>query len=262
MSRFVDKVALVTGGASGIGAAIATRLSNEGAVVAIADRNLEAAEALAAALSGRAIGLLVDVADPESVRAGIAAGEARLGPLDVLVNNAASCTDATLAELSEEQWARDLEVTLGGPFRCAKAALATMAPRRTGVICNIGSVNAFQFLGNEAYSAAKGGLVSLTQAIAVRYGPLGIRCNLIAPGTVATPAWDARLKRQPDLFAHLAGIYPLGRVGTPADIAAAAAFLCSDEASFITGAVLAVDGGLLAGRPGLAEDIAGTDREI
>ncbi|MDA8298050.1 MAG: SDR family oxidoreductase [Actinomycetota bacterium] len=260
MSRFSRKVVLVTGGASGIGAAIAARLSSEGAAVAIGDLDLEAAEALAAGLPSRCVGIRLDVADPNSVAAGLAALERRLGPLDVLVNNAASCTDATLAELSEEQWARDLEVTLGGPFRCAKAALATMAPRRSGVICNIGSVNAFQFLGNEAYSAAKGGLVSLTQAIAVRYGPTGIRCNLIAPGTVATPAWDARLARQPDLFEQLSGIYPLGRVGTPEDIAAAAAFLCSDEARWITGAVLAVDGGLLAGRPGLADDIAGTDR--
>ena len=261
MSRFANKVALVTGGASGIGAAIATRLSAEGAAVAVADLNLEAAEALAAGLSSRSIALHLDVADPRSVTAAFAEIERRLDRLDVLVNNAASCTDAPLAELSEEQWARDLEVTLSGPFRCTKAALATMLARHQGVICNIGSVNAFQFLGNEAYSAAKGGLVTLTRAIAVRYGRAGIRCNLIAPGTVATPAWDARLERQPDLLEHLAGFYPLGRVGSPEDVAAAAAFLCSDEASWITGATLVVDGGLLAGRPELAEDIVGKDRE-
>ena len=132
-------------------------------------------------------------------------------------------------------------------FLCSKAVLPSMIERHAGVIVNIASVNGLSALGNEAYSAAKAGMINLTQGIAVRYGGYGIRCNAIAPGTIRTPIWQERVDRDPVVFERLVKWYPLGRVGEPDDIANAAMFLASDEAAWITGTVLRVDGGLLAG---------------
>jgi NAD(P)-dependent dehydrogenase (short-subunit alcohol dehydrogenase family) len=180
-----------------------------------------------------------------------------LGRVDVLVNNAAVADDTPLHELSEEQWDRDVAVALKGSFLCARAVLPDMIGRRDGVILNVGSVNAFQYLGDDPYSAAKAGLVSLTRSLAVRYGPYGIRANMIAPGTIRTPAWDARLARNPDVLDRLVRWYPLGRIGSVEDVASAAAFLASSDASWITGTVLTVDGGLLAGNAPMVKDIFG-----
>jgi NAD(P)-dependent dehydrogenase (short-subunit alcohol dehydrogenase family) len=124
-------------------------------------------------------------------------------------------------------------------------------------LVNLGSVNGLQYFGHDAYSAAKAGLVSLTRSIAVRYGRYGIRANLLAPGTVRTPAWDELVARDAELLDRLTRWYPLGRVGTVDDIAAAATFLASDEASWVTGTVLVVDGGLLAGNAVMADEIGG-----
>ena len=175
----------------------------------------------------------------------------------MLVNNAATATTTPLEELSEQDWDRDVDVVLKGPFLCARAVLPEMVRRRSGVVLNVGSVNAFQFLGQDAYSAAKAGLVSLTRSIAVRYGRYGIRSNLVAPGTVRTPAWTDRLAANPDLLDRLTRWYPLGRLGEVDDVAAAAAFLISNEASWISGTVLCVDGGLLAGNAIMANETAG-----
>jgi NAD(P)-dependent dehydrogenase (short-subunit alcohol dehydrogenase family) len=150
-------------------------------------------------------------------------------------------------EIDEATWDRDVAVVLKSVFLCSQAVLPSMIERKRGVIVNISSVNALTALGNEAYSAAKAGMINLTQGIAVRYGAHGIRCNAIAPGTVRTPIWQERIDRDPVVFQRLVKWYPLGRVGEPEDIANATMFLASDEASWITGAVLPVDGGLLAG---------------
>ncbi len=254
-ARFDGAVALVTGAASGIGTAIATRLAAEGASVCIADRDLPGASRVAAAIcaaGGKAVAEPVDVADRRAVEACLDRVKAGLGPVDVLVNNAAVVSSTDLKNLTEEEWDRDLAVCLKGAFLCAKAVLPDMLQRRKGVLLNIGSVNGSHFYGDDAYSAAKAGLVSLTRSLAVRYGAYGVRANLIAPGTVRTPAWDERLRRDPDLLQTLAQWYPLGRLGTVEDIAAAAAFLASDEASWITGTTLTVDGGLVAGNAVMA----------
>jgi NAD(P)-dependent dehydrogenase (short-subunit alcohol dehydrogenase family) len=171
----------------------------------------------------------------------------RLGPVDVLVNNAAIADGDDLLKIDEPTWERDVSVVLKSVFLCSKAVLPSMIERRTGVIVNITSVNGLTALGNEAYSAAKAGVINLTQGIAVRYGGYGIRCNAIAPGTIRTPIWQERVKRDPAVFQRLVKWYPLGRVGEPDDIANAAMFLASDDAAWITGTVLPVDGGLLAG---------------
>jgi meso-butanediol dehydrogenase / (S,S)-butanediol dehydrogenase / diacetyl reductase len=258
VDRFSGQVAIITGSGSGIGEAIAARLAAEGAAVCIADRDLEAADRVANDIrvkGGTAQARHVDVIDQATVKAAVDWTKTHLGPIDVLINNAAVCSEAPLGELSETDWDRDVDVVLKGPFLCARAVLPHMIERRSGVVLNIGSVNGSQFLGNDAYSAAKAGLTSLTKSIAVRYGRYGIRANVLAPGTVRTPAWAPRLAGDPHRFDRLARWYPLGRVGTVADIAAAAAFLTSTEASWITGTVLVVDGGLLAGNALMAEDI-------
>ncbi|MGV9898125.1 SDR family NAD(P)-dependent oxidoreductase [Streptomyces tendae] len=166
------------------------------------------------------------------------------GGLDVLVNNAFACTpDAPLFEDEpDEVWARDLDVTLTGAYRCCRAALPHLAASGRGAIVSIGSVNGVQDFGNHAYSAAKAGLGSLTRTLAGHAAPRGVRVNLVTPGTVRTTAWEGRDEE----LAAVRGLYPLGRVGEPEDVAAAVAFLASRDASWITGTTLAVDGGLTA----------------
>ena len=260
MARFEGQVAIVTGAGSGIGEAIAVRLATEGATVCVTDRNIDAARTVAAgvrAKAGAAEAHHLEVTDDASVQAAFSWAQEHLGPVDVLVNNAATATSTPLEEMSEKDWDRDVDVVLKGPFLCARAVLPDMVRRRRGVVVNVGSVNGFQFLGQDAYSAAKAGLVSLTRSIAVRYGPYGIRANLVAPGTVRTPAWTNRLAANPELLDQLTRWYPLGRLGEVDDVAAAVAFLISNEASWISGTVLCVDGGLLAGNAMMARETSG-----
>jgi meso-butanediol dehydrogenase/(S,S)-butanediol dehydrogenase/diacetyl reductase len=261
MARFDRQVAIVTGSGSGIGRAIAIRLADEGAAVCVADIDADRAAAtveLIRAAGGVALARETDVTDRSSVAELVSATMTDLGPVDVLVNNAALCGDTPLEELTEQQWDADVDVTLKGPFFCTQAVLPQLKARRRGVIVNIGSVNAVQYFGNDAYSAAKAGLASFTRSVAVQYGSYGIRAVMIAPGTVRTAAWDARLAADPQVLDRLTRWYPLGRVGSVDDIAAAAAFLASAEASWITGTVLTVDGGLLAGNAPMVQDILGS----
>lgn len=256
--RFDGRVAFVTGGASGIGRAIGIALASEGARVVIADLDGERADDAVAeieAAGGTAMAITTDVADSEAVQAAVDATHRAFGPIDILVNNASEGKGDGVLEIDEATWDRDLAVALRGAFVCAKAALPAMIERKTGVILNIASVNGLTALGQEAYGAAKAGLISFTRNLAVRYGPHGIRANAIAPATVRTPAWKARLEEDPSIFERLAAWYPLGRVGEPEDVAKAAVFLASDDAGWISGTVLVVDGGLLAGNGPLAADL-------
>ena len=260
MRRLAGQVALVTGGASGIGRAIALLFAAEGGRVVIVDRQDALAAATLALLreaGGDGAYLPADLAAAGSAARVVTAALERYGRLDVVVNNAAVSSPDGILGVDEAQWEQTLAVDLRAPFFLTQAALPAMLAQRHGVFVNIASVNALLGLGNEAYSAAKAGLVSLTQNVATRHGPDGIRANAICPGTVRTPIWQAMQERRPDVLERLAAWYPLGRVGEPEDVARAALFLASDEASWISGAVLAVDGGLTAGLHRMAAALQG-----
>jgi NAD(P)-dependent dehydrogenase (short-subunit alcohol dehydrogenase family) len=212
------------------------------------------------AAAGRALAVETDVAAAAAVAALLARAEAAYGRVDVLVNNAAAAADDVLA-IDEAAWDRDLAVVLTSAFLCSKALLPGMVARRRGAIVNVASVNALSGLGEEAYSAGKAGMIGLTQNLAVKDGRHGVRANAVCPGTVRTPIWAARLARNPALFDRLAARYPLGRVDEPDDVANAVLFLASDEAARITGAVLPVDGGLLAGSFRMTRGLEAADVE-
>ena len=253
--RFTRKTVVVTGAGRGIGAETARRFGAEGAAVVVADLDLPSAQDVAASLP-KATAVQADVTSRDSLRSVVAQVTERQGGVDVWVNNAASCSDTPFLELTPEEVQRDLAVTLVGPFFASQEVIPGMIERGGGVILNVSSVNASAYLGNEAYSAAKAGLESLTRSVAVRFGAHGIRCNAVEPGSVATEAWEHRMALDPLVLEKVAQWYPLGRVGRPVDVADSLLFLASDAASWITGAVLPVDGGLMAGNIALTRDIA------
>jgi NAD(P)-dependent dehydrogenase (short-subunit alcohol dehydrogenase family) len=256
--RFQGCVAIITGSGSGLGRVLAHRFAAEGAAVVVADVVGQRASMVADEISGaggKSLAQTTDVTDAADVKAMVGAAREAFGPVNILVNNAAKATDADFLEVSEEAWDEDVAITLKGPFLCSQAVLVDMTKKRSGVILNISSVNALGYYGNEAYSAAKAGILNLTRSLAVRYGPSGVRANAIAPGTLRTPAWEQRREEDPEVFERVSRWYPLGRIGEPEDVAGAALFLASDEAAWISGAVLPVDGGLTAGNMQMMREI-------
>lgn len=242
MQRFEGRVALVTAAAQGIGKAVAERITAEGGTVAVTDLRADAAAEVAGGLDG-AIGLECDVTSQESVDAAVAATLERYGRLDLLVNNAGGCiVNEDYLDSTAEDWHRQLDLTLLGANRCIQAAMPHLLKTRGNVV-SVGSVNGLAAFRNIEYSAAKAGLQNLTRNLAVEYGPQGVRFNVVAPATVRTPNWDS----QPGALERLAKMYPLGRVAEASDIAAAVAFLGSDDAAWITGITLPVEGGVLSG---------------
>ncbi|GAB3714704.1 SDR family NAD(P)-dependent oxidoreductase [Mariniluteicoccus flavus] len=242
--RLFDRVAVIVGGASGIGAETARRFAAEGARVVIADRDLDGAQALADRI-GDAFAHQVDVTDPDSVRRlGHFLGD-RVGSLDVLVNCAYAASDVAFLEASADELRRDLDATLLGPMLVTQALLPTMINTGGGVVLSIGSVNGLGWFGGYAYSAAKAGLMHFTRCLAADYADRGVRACAVAPGTIDTPAWDAARAEEPDVMDTVGALYPLQRVGTPSDIADALLFLASDEARWITGVTLPVEGGIM-----------------
>jgi NAD(P)-dependent dehydrogenase (short-subunit alcohol dehydrogenase family) len=257
--RYADRVVLITGAGRGIGRATALRLAGEGAALAILDRDGAAAEAASAALratGANALALAADITDQPALEAALERALGHFGRIDVLVNNAARALQGNLEQTTPEDWVSELAGTLTGAFLTTRLVLPGMVGRGRGAIVNVGSVNGLLALGNPGYSAAKAGLLNFTKALATEYGNKGIRANMVSPGTIRTesPSWQKRLARDPDVFEKLARWYPVGRVGRPEDIAAAIAFLAADEAAFVNGANLVVDGGLTAGNaPMIAE---------
>jgi meso-butanediol dehydrogenase / (S,S)-butanediol dehydrogenase / diacetyl reductase len=249
---------IVTGAGSGIGRAIALRFAAARDTVVVGDVDEAPAAAVNAEIrsaGGTSLAVQADVTVDGDVARMVERSLDASGRIDVLVNNAGLAVADGVLETDEEAWQRELDLNLKGPFLCTKAVLPAMIERGSGAIVNIASVNGLAFFANEAYSAAKAGLISLTRSVAVRYGPLGIRANAIAPGTIRTPHWQERLDKDPAIFERLVKWYPLGRIGEPEDVAAAAFFLASDDASWITGSVLRVDGGLLAGNARMAREL-------
>lgn len=246
---------LITGAAGGIGVGLCTHFADRGDRILALDLDEAGLAALQAERPTAIHGDTVDLLDPAAVAGAVEAFAGDHGPIDVLINNAGAAAATALANLTPEAWRHDLDINLTAAYNCVEAVKQPMMARRAGVIVNIGSVNAFHALGHPAYSAAKAGLISYTRALAVEYGPHGIRANIICPGTVRTQAWNARAERNPDIFTSLRKWYPLRDFPDPADIAAAADFLSSDAARMITGVVLPVDAGLTAGNPVMAAEL-------
>ncbi len=242
MFRLDGKTALITGASGGIGAAIARALHAQGAAVVLSGTRRDALDTLAAELGERAHVCPADLRDPAAADALVAAAEGAAGPLAILVNNAGMTRDGLAIRMKDEDWQAVLDVDLTAPFRLARAALRGMLRRRAGRIIAIGSiVGATGNPGQANYAAAKAGLAGMTRALAQEVASRGITVNLIAPGFVATAMTDALPDAQRE---KLAAAIPLGRLGRPADIAAAAVYLAADEAGWITGATLHVNGGM------------------
>jgi 3-oxoacyl-[acyl-carrier protein] reductase len=251
MGRYDGRVVVITGAARGIGFGTAQRFAAEGASVAVLDLDeasaAEAAGRLDLVEGAKAVGIGVDVADTAAAEAAVERVVAELGGLHVLVNNAGVTRDNLLFKMSEHDWDIVMNVHLKGAFNMTKAAQKHFVEQRYGKILNLSSISALGNRGQANYSAAKMGIQGLTRTLGMELGPFGITCNAIAPGFIATEMTDAtaaRLKMDVEEFRRLnAEANPVKRVGLPEDIAAAAAFLCSDEASYITGQTLYVDGG-------------------
>jgi 3-oxoacyl-[acyl-carrier protein] reductase len=237
------KTAFVTGSTRGIGLAIAQALYGAGAKVAVVGRDAERARSVAASLGNRAAGVACDVAHADQVDAAIAAAEAALGPIDILVNNAGLTRDNIVLRLTDADWDTVLDANLKGAFHTIRAAIKGMMKRRSGRIINIGSI--VGLTGNKGqanYAASKAGLVGLTKSIAKEYASRNVLVNCIAPGFIETDMTDALpAEARATLLEEIA----LGRLGRPEDIAGTVLFLASDLASYITGQVLVVDGGMV-----------------
>jgi NAD(P)-dependent dehydrogenase (short-subunit alcohol dehydrogenase family) len=248
--RLDGKAAVVSGAGSGIGLAIASTFAKNGARVFVLDRDLKAATAAVESIradGGAASALECDVAAAESVEAAFA----RIDNVDILVNNAGIAHIGTVENTSEEDFDRIYSVNVKGIFLCSRAAVRRMLASGGGVILNLASIASLIGLTDRfAYSMSKGAVLTMTRSIAVDYVKRGIRCNCICPARVHTPFVDGYIRstypgREAEMFKQLSEYQPLGRMGTPAEVAALALYLCSDQASFITGQAYPIDGGVL-----------------
>ncbi len=242
MFRLDGKTALITGASGGIGAAIARTLHLQGATVVLSGTRADALAALVAELGDRAHACPADLRDPAAADALVQAAEAAAGTLDILVNNAGFTKDMLALRMKDEDWQSVLDVDLTAPFRLARAVLRGMLKRRAGRIIGISSiVGSTGNPGQANYSAAKAGLVAMSKSLAQEVGSRGITVNVVAPGFVQTAMTEGLAPEQKQRLT--AGI-PLGRMGQPDDIAAAVAYLASNEAGWVTGATLHVNGGM------------------
>jgi len=249
--RFDGKVAIVTAGGSGIGAATARRFTQEGAAVVIADLSGKRAEEVTTSIKttgGKAVWIKMDAADPDGVQATIKLALETYGRLDIMFNNAGAADVASLDETSLESWNRVLAVTLTSTFLGMKYCLPIMRKQGRGVIINTASVSGTAGdYGLSSYNAAKAGVINLTRSAALENAQYGIRINCVCPGAINTRAAQILGPGREDEFRRLqASVHPLGRMGEPDEIANTVFFLASDESSFITGEAIVVDGGVSA----------------
>ncbi len=247
MIDLTDKIAVVTGGAQGIGQAVAETLARRGANVVVADLQVEKAETVAQEITtstgNRAIAVQVDVSDSESAKAMIDAAIAEFDRVDILVNNAGITRDNLIMRMSESEFDLVININLKGAFNCTKAVIRKMMKQRSGRVINMASISGVTGqAGQTNYSSSKAGLIGFTKALAKEVGSRGITVNAVAPGFIETALTVDLPKEIKETGIELT---PLGRFGQPQDVANAVAFLSSDEAAFITGEVLTVDGGLV-----------------
>jgi NAD(P)-dependent dehydrogenase (short-subunit alcohol dehydrogenase family) len=255
--RFQDKVVVITGAGSGIGRATALAFGREGAKVVAADVDIASAEATAdqvKAAGGQAESLQVDVSVAADVERMVSTTVERFGRLDVLMNNAGIIFLLPITQVPEEQWDQLMSINLKGVYLGCKYAIPQMIRQGKGVIVNTASIAGLRGVATyDTYCAAKGGVVQLTKAVAVEFAKMGVRVNCVCPGIIDTAMLDRGVAEQgldKTAFVQLAGAaHPMGRIGRPEEVAAAILFLASDEASFITGVALPVDGGMWAGPP-------------
>jgi len=251
MARLEGKVALITGAASGIGLACAERFALEGARIAGMDVNLPSAESWSA--TGGTLEqtfFAADVREEEAVASAVQRTLTHFERIDVLVNAAGVATAGSVDALDAAEWDRVIDINLKGTFLVSKHVLQQMTQQQAGNIINLASIEGMEgFQSQAAYNASKGGVILLTRNMAVDYGHLGIRVNCLCPGLVESPMTAAlEMEELADLKKTFVDLHMLGRAGTPEEIAAAALFLASDDASFVSGASLVVDGGFTAGR--------------
>ena len=250
--RLANKIALITGAAGGIGSEMARLFAAEGAAVAVCDIKGDSAEALASQIvesGGNAAAAPGDITRASEVERIFSRTVEAFGGLDILVNNAVDVTgDTTLSELTEDVFDRVIAIGLKAPYLCSRRALPLFQARGGGNIVTISSVNALFGFGHTAYTAAEGGLISMMRLVAAEYGDQNIRSNIICPGTIETATSMGVWEANPEGYAKLKAMYPMGRIGKPIDVANCALYLASEEAGFVTGSVYVVDGGILAGR--------------
>jgi len=245
MRGLKGKVAFVTGAGRGIGKAIARRLAEEGAKVAVADLDETSARSTAAEIGSGAIGLKIDISDSNVVRAAIAEAERALGPIDILVNNAGWDKAEPFIKSTEATWDKVIAINLKGPINCTRAVLDGMIARNRGRIVSIGSdAGRVGSSGEAVYSGAKGGIIAFSKTLAREVARNNIGVNVVCPGPTDTALLAQVGESNPKLLEGLKHAIPMRRLGQPEDIAAAVAFLASDDASFVTGQTLSVSGGL------------------
>ena len=245
MRGLAGKVVFVTGGGRGIGRAICRRLAEEGAKVAVADLDEKNATSVAGEIGAGAVGIRVDVTDDASIRAAVAAANERLGTIDVLVNNAGWDKVEPFVKSAEATWDKVIAINLRGPIACARAVLDGMIERGSGRIISLGSdAGRVGSTGEAVYSAAKSGIIGFSKTLAREVARYEINVNVVCPGPTDTPLLAEIAGDNSKLMDALRRAIPFGRLGQPEEIAAAVAFLASDDAAFITGQTLSVSGGL------------------
>ncbi len=251
---------LITGACGGIGRALCAAFIQAGDRVFAQDLHADQLQVLVAELgAGRCHAVTADITNAQSLQHAVSAATKVWGEIAVVVANAGAAQALTLQSTTETSWKQDIDLNLNGTFNTIEAVRPAMQQAGKGNIVIIGSVNGLSAIGHPAYSVAKAGLIGYAQALAMELGKFGIRANIVCPGTVKTQAWQERVNKNPQVFEDLKKWYPLGDFATPQDIANAVLFLASDAARVITGVVLPVDGGLMAGNRVFARELTQED---